>query len=413
MIEQYLERYAESEASQVDSLNSSHWEHCLVVPVYRESAQLLEKLRELSRRQAGVLILLVINQPDDDPDPLANADLLEGLKTLRQQPGFDDARCYALEQEGSLLVLQRESALPKNEGVGLARKIGCDVALALIHKGVVSSNWIHCSDADATLPDDYFAAAERHSGAAISHPFRHTLPDKLPLAQASYLYELRLHYYVEGLKRAGSPYAFHTLGSCVSVSAAAYASVRGMPRRAGGEDFYLLNKVAKLTTLGDVVRPAAPEILLESRASARVPFGTGPAVSALLDDPQRVDAALFYHPESFVQLGHLLGSLDELRTSSRVHNLDDRASQVLLDLGLEQALAHCQRQSSELDGWLRHFHQWFDGFRTLKFIHGLREQGLGNCSLAQTRAHPASPWPENWVFQEALLQQQSADIAEQ
>ena len=84
-----------------------------------------------------------------------------------------------------------------------------------------------------------------------------------------------------------------------------------------------------------------------------------------------------------------------------------------MDLGLEQALAHCQRQSRELDGWLRHFHQWFDGFRTLKFIHGLREQGLGNCSLAQTRAHPASPWPENWVFQEALLQQQSADIAEQ
>ena len=63
---------------------------------------------------------------------------------------------------------------------------------------------------------------------------------------ATALYELRLHHYVLGLEYAGSPYAYHTLGSCLAVKADAYAQVRGFPKRAGAEDFYLLNKLAKL-----------------------------------------------------------------------------------------------------------------------------------------------------------------------
>ena len=62
----------------------------------------------------------------------------------------------------------------------------------------------------------------------------------------SRLYEYSLRYYVAGLTYAQSPYAFHTIGSTMAVNAEHYASVRGFPRREAGEDFYLLNKLAKV-----------------------------------------------------------------------------------------------------------------------------------------------------------------------
>ena len=52
------------------------------------------------------------------------------------------------------------------------------------------------------------------------------------------------------------------------------------------------------------------------------------------------------------------------------------SSAVLHSMGLDHALAHCRRQGKSPEQFLRQFHQWFDGFRTLKFIHALRDAGL-------------------------------------
>ena len=52
-----------------------------------------------------------------------------------------------------------------------------------------------------------------------------------------------------GLGFAGSPYAYHSVGSTLAVRAEAYAIVRGVPKRAAGEDFYLLDKLAKVTPI--------------------------------------------------------------------------------------------------------------------------------------------------------------------
>jgi hypothetical protein len=292
--------------------------------------------------------------------------------------------------------------------VGLARKIGCDIALALFAQGVVKSRWLHTTDADAILPDAYFHSAESLMDyVAIAHPFHHRLSTDPRLACAIYLYELRLHYYVLGLEWAGSPYAFHTLGSCISVAAQSYAAVRGFPRRSGGEDFYLLNKVAKL---GPVATDVTPTIELEGRVSDRVPFGTGPAVAKLLQSAEPAASPLFYHPHSFRALKTLLDNLELLYLDQTLIDgapNDPGAIAVLKDLGIEKALAHCSRHGRDFEGWRKHFHQWFDGFRTLKFIHGLRDAGLADMDLVASRAHPDSLWPTNWRFAESVLKQQA------
>ena len=67
--------------------------------------------------------------------------------------------------------------------------------------------------------------------------------------QATVMYEISLRYYVLGLAAARSSYAYQSIGSTLCVDAPAYLSVRGFPKRAVGEDFYLLDKLAKVGPL--------------------------------------------------------------------------------------------------------------------------------------------------------------------
>jgi hypothetical protein len=346
-----------------------------------------------------LLIILVLNRPDTDTGPDTNTSLRDAVAQFTPLGTHACGICYRLQGNSQLLLVERAQSLPADEGVGLARKIGCDIALALAERGILKSRWLHTTDADAILPDDYFSAAESLVDyAAIAHPFRHLLPADPALACAIVLYELRLHYYVLGLQWAGSPYAFHTLGSCISVAAQSYASVRGFPRRSGGEDFYLLNKVAKL---GKVATDITPTIELEGRISNRVPFGTGPAVAKLVASAEPLSSPLFYHPHSFRALKTLLDNLQDVYLNQTlIEGAPNHASaiKVLKNLGIDKALAHCSRHSKDFEGWRKHFHQWFDGLRTLKFIHGLRKAGLADMDLAASRAHPDSLWPVDWRF---------------
>ena len=75
-------------------------------------------------------------------------------------------------------------------------------------------------------------------------------------------YEQALTYYVEQLQQAGSPYAFHTLGSCIATPLSYYCHARGFPKKSGGEDFYLLNKLAKL---GKILTVDSCILQIESR----------------------------------------------------------------------------------------------------------------------------------------------------
>ena len=201
---------------------------------------------------------------------------------------------------------------PAALGVGLARKTGCDLALQWMAAGGISGQWLCSTDADATLPADYFEQLDSAAPDAVAavFPFRHVPGGDEACDTATALYELRLHHYVLGLEYAGSPYAFHTLGSCLAIRASAYAQVRGFPKRAGAEDFYLLNKAGQTRAR----LPGCPAhcIELQSRRSSRVPFGTGPAVAAILSAAQPHEAAIFYHPQCFEALRALLASLPEL-----------------------------------------------------------------------------------------------------
>jgi hypothetical protein len=281
---------------------------------------------------------------------------------------------------------------PDKQGVGLARRIGCDVALALYAAERVEDPFLYCTDADARLPDDYFAgapAALPESTAAIVFGFWHVPGGEAAIDEATASYELGLRYYVAGLAQAGSPYAHHAIGSALAVRATAYAMVRGFPPRLAGEDFYLLNKLAKV---GSIWRDDQRTILLTSRGSSRTAHGTG--MAALKAVREGNDAAPFYHPHIFDALRAWLQALQvfaECRDIDRARaELESLAgphagalNAVLDELGAWSALEAAARHTRGRDILRARLHTWFDGFRTLKLVHGLRAHGLASLPFRQ------------------------------
>lgn len=380
------------------------WRNVLVIPAYREGAALVRQLQDSPAAPGRALVILVLNRPDSDPDPDANAELRAAVHAL---PAGDCTGVRRLNAHSDLYLYDRETKsgpLPRAQGVGLARKIGCDIALKWKCAGAISGRWICSTDADATLPPDYFDKLGDLPAGAVgaTYPFRHTPGNDEACNTATALYELRLHHYVTGLEYAGSPYAFHTLGSCLAVTFDGYAEVRGFPKRAGAEDFYLLNKLAKT---GPVIRLAGECIRLESRESHRVPFGTGPAVATIGRAEKPDELPLFYHPACFEALRAVLAAAAQLARPEQADWTALLAAEGITGpllqacrnttqaMGLAAALDHCRRQGKSPEQFLRQFHQWFDGFRTLKFIHGIRDAGWPAQSLAGLRKLQPGLWP--------------------
>ena len=406
-LQRYLQRHIEPGLPDYHC-SSPRWSNALVIPAYQESADLMQRLSRLPGGDGKTLVLLVLNRPDSDPDVEVNAALRAAVGELKLAGAPAGApRTRLLNDHADLYLHDMESLniqLPAAQGVGLARKAGCDTILKWMSQGAIGGEWICCTDADARLPGDYFQrlAGISEAGAAV-YPFRHMPGPQRNYDRATARYELRLHHYVLGLEYAASPYAHHTLGSCLAIRAEHYTQVRGFPKRAGGEDFYLLNKLAKL---GPVARLSGECIELQSRLSARVPFGTGPAV-AKIAAAERPDALpLFYHPHCFAALRAVLALMPALRatpTSDITMGLQSMgldndlalaSSEVLGSMELDHALAHCRRQGKSPAQFLRQFHQWFDAFRTLKFIHMLRDAGWPEQALAALNDHSPQLWPE-------------------
>lgn len=381
-IDKYLRLYAEPECAELEDFPPLSARHCLVIPCYKETADFARRLAVSALCSCDTLIIVVINQPPGAVESL-NQQLWDYFlqHTLVWQKkhvslfSTNSARLH-------WLVVDRFSeglTIDAKQGVGLARKLGCDLAAFLLARNSADTRWICTTDADAHLPDDYFAAlasCSEHTSAAVFSVRHIPTPEIEPaIFSATQSYERALHYYVDGLAWAGSPYAFPTIGSALAVTLQAYCESRGFPRRAGGEDFYLLNKLAKL---GPVVWLQNTVIQIEARISARTPFGTGPAVQKILELNNAEDF-LYYAPEVFsdlrIWLQHIPTVWQRLQNQEHpLQNLPQHIQDVLGDSGINALWGHIRRQIDNSQQCERAIHHWFDAFQTLKFIRRLQDQ---------------------------------------
>jgi hypothetical protein len=417
----YLQRYAEPEARFAEQIEQGYGA-VLVVPLCAEDPSFLAGLEPalLAAKQRPLLIA-VVNATDVAPSSTheANLRLLHELSATclpkqELEPVTGSAGSATLGRRGSydVLLVDRASPgrrLPEDQGVGLARRIGLDIALALQVRGRVASPWLGCTDGDARVPSDYFAQndAVEPSGphgvrrVALTLPFWHVPGGEPDVDAATAAYELSLRYYTLGLAWAGSPYCYQSMGSCIVTLAAAYAEVRGFPRRQAGEDFYLLDKLAKL---GGIVRPLRTPIELRSRRSARVPFGTGARVGELVDSGQGLTT---YDPRAFLWLRLALKALlraaleqSEPLVASELGAATDPAavgaiSSALDELCAFEALRDTFGASPDRVVRQRRLFTWFDALRTLRFVHLVERHG-GLTRLPLEQAFAAAPFTPFW-----------------
>lgn len=385
-----------------------------VVPVFDEPVQGLLAMTRLQSHEPKAFVF-VLNAPQG-----ARQDALERTQTCRDQlinmaglQALGDGIWVGEIAHGTQIWLldycSQERLLNPKQGVGLARKLGLDFALTLtqcqLERGAVAPSWLMSCDADVVLPEGYFDIPEPEPQQVASlYPIEHKPDAELELAMA--LYDFRLDYYVQQLKRAGSPYAFQTVGSAIAVTPLAYAQVRGMPKRAAGEDFYLLNKLAKLSEKG-VKTLTCPVLKVAGRASTRVPFGTGPALQEIVKLASPIDDYRYYHPECFSRLRSLLScaqqfegttllSFQEALTEIAGADIAKKITDVLEQIGATRFFEHLSKQSlktshtqSQKRRFWRLFTTWFDGFKTLKFVHANRDLDCPNINIECLKGYPS------------------------
>jgi len=436
-LQKYLTTYAEPEArwteAQLERLPADDWDYVITIPACGEDQYLPGALQSINQCQAvqssrRVLCIVVLNGNESRAAEfrLSNEKMrswFENNCTTIADPLNSQGSCpqrLLSWQRLEILVIDRSLEpwlIPADQGVGLVRKIGADLALFLYAVGKVKSSWIHATDADARVPADYLIRTDQMEGKAagvftsvscVIYPYRH-IPDPGMSADdhrrywnALTDYELWLRYYTEGLQWAGSSYAYPSIGSLLAFDCLAYAKIRGFPKRMAGEDFYFQNKLAKV---GSMMMLEGEPIELLTRPSNRVPFGTGQGTISIERLHQAGDIYEVYHPSTFYFLKGFLAAArawlqsprqtDEQRQASFYRSLEtalpvDFADQAAAREWLHTLLSELQgfsnlnaaeQRSKSVAGAMQQFDDWFDSFRTLKLIHRLRDDVCGRVPL--------------------------------
>jgi hypothetical protein len=345
----------------------------IVIPATRETGLIssLESLFHCLPIRQKFEIIVFINAATNAPEETR----------LINKRSFEDVLQFSnknINSPNRIFPILREDLPNKYAGVGLARKSGMDEALWRFNIINKPEGFIICFDADATCDNDYFIAIENHitnfpSTRGCSIYFEHDADNEIyPEYQRKAIisYEIHLRYYKLALQNIGFPYSYHTVGSSMLVNALCYAQQGGMNKQKAGEDFYFLQKIIPL---GEFYELNETRILLSSRKSDRVPFGTGGAISKMMIDGNFIFKT--YSFQSILGLKKLFSETENFfrvvpaKYRDMVSLLPDPLKEYLIKNGFERLVNEMNQNSSGIDTFRKRFFQWWNAFRIMKYLN--------------------------------------------
>ena len=347
------------------------WNQAVFIPASQEFDQLPSCIESLAAISQQTLLVIVLNAREDAKEAI-HEDNQKLAQWLLQYPNHivrDNITHIEYPNIDIHLIDHYTPSLrfASNQGVGTARDIGSRYISRLHKERKLHSPWIRSTDADARFDPDYLNDIPHHMGTAV-FPYLHVSTTKLdPPSTSLQIYESFLRYYVLGLHFSGSPFAFPTIGSTIAIHVQTYQKSHGFPHRMAGEDFYLLAKSSKIAPVYYLKQ--AP-ILLIDRPSARVPFGTGPGTRKIEEDGQKKEV---YHPEIF----SLLKKWIHILNTARDEDLIARLSEIAPLFSPLKKLPGLLKQRASGARVIQRRHEWFDAFRTRKWVHHMRDQKYG------------------------------------
>lgn len=374
---------------ELEKSDNKNYKLIIVIPAVQEFENIKKLLLSLSENDKTyfekILIVFTINSIENSPQEIIeeNQQTILYLKSIinKSETGNNELTKIAnLDLNiGIVDINSPGNQMPaKDGGVGLARKIGMDLALEHFDYKNPGKNILVCLDADCTVQNNYITEIynyfnhEKCSAAYVQ--FEHLLNSDYENNLAIICYEIFLRYYVLGLQIADSPYAFHTVGSTMVCDTEMYVKIQGMNKKKAAEDFYFMEKLSKNVKIHKIV---STKVYPSSRGSWRVPFGTGRSVTRFLSKQQ--NEYLLYSPKCFYVLKNwlhvfnnkkILASEEYLLKAKTIHI---ELYNFLVQNNFENSwnkILHNTKTNEQIN--IQKLY-WFDGFKTLKFIHHLRD----------------------------------------
>jgi len=412
-VQKYLDKYG-CERWELEIEPEKQFDCVIVVPAIAEYDNLITLLYSLAENEFNkdyrVAVIFVINSIETSSHEVKteNQKTLELYREISNKNSLYHPVIEKINSSnltiGFIDVSSVGKEMPeKTGGVGLARKIGMDFALTIFDYTSFGKKIMVCLDADCTIEKNYIEDiinsfnAKNINVATIN--YEHPLPEDEEKLKAIICYEIILRYYELGLKYANSKYAVQSIASTLCCDYKSYIKAEGMNKKKAAEDFYFLEKLIKNY---EIERITTTKVFPTGRPSWRVPFGTGQRINRFLSKSQ--NEYLLYSPESFVILKKWLevfngknnfATEDYLKKAKGIHpELFNFLMQQNFENDWERISANSKSEKQLISQKIK----WFDGFKTLKLIHHLRDTSFHQINMfdaldilfKQLNLHPIS-----------------------
>lgn len=400
--EQYVNRFTTRPGSPLFAVIDRP-EIIVCIPAYAETElhNTLESLMQCVRPRIAVTVLILFN---------ADHRMSPADRTLHENAMQETTSWIAHQQETALHFYSAQIEAPPHQkwGVGWARKIVMDEAARILPDHGI----ILCLDADCTVEPNYlvvvsgYFALHRTCHAASIH-FEHQLDGLQPLHRKAIAgYELHLRYLERAKHWAGHPYAGYTVGSAMAVRRSAYLEQGGMNTRMAGEDFYFLQKFMEIGAWSMIT---ATTVYPSARQSFRVPFGTGRAMQALLQQSLGWNTIAF---ENYQLIKPLLVNIERIQTAlgTEGHDgffnwlqeelqIDPHMTAYLKQIRFYDNIAIIQQHTASVHSFSKRFFRYFNSFALIKYLHHMREHHYPDVPVGD--AVKALADANGWILQES------------
>jgi hypothetical protein len=301
-------------------------------------------------------VYICVNQPDswwNDEEKIEicknNQKLLHFLKE------FNDFNIYIINKTSV-----HKGWSDDKSGVGWARKTLFEEILKTANEEDV----IISLDADTLFNERYFQSIGENfinnRIDVLSVPYYHKLTEDEDANRAILRYEIFMRNYFINMHRIGSPYTFTAIGSAIALKVKALRKIRNITPLSSGEDFYLLQKLRKMTPISnynaELVYPAA-------RFSTRVLFGTGPAM--IKGSSGDWESYPVYHHSLFDKIKETYDIISELFTEDKETEFIDFLK---IQYKTNDLWSPLRKNFKTLPQFTRAFHEKADGLRILQFL---------------------------------------------
>ena len=291
-----------------------------------------------------------------------------------------------------VLDFTKENAFTEKQGVGWARKIAMDYALAN------GAKVLACLDADTFVEENYILQLkyflENNLDCATMNFIHKRIENfsddnnenknSIQLNSAIQLYEDYIKNHSKKLAECGTPFCYSALGCVIVCSDKMYCECGGMKNKLAGEDFYFIQEMIKNVISKNPKKILNPIEVLQTtvmpatRFSDRVLFGTGKALEEIVEG--NFSKAKLFKDSEYLEIKNFINLFNDLNKKNFPLELQREAEKkcrrlyyFLYDDGFfddwKSIVANNQKSSEKLE---IAFHCKFDGLKIIRALHYLQ-----------------------------------------